>query len=143
MAFQHGKSTVFKIDDSASVLRDLSAFLTSVSGLPGSGDIVETTTFGVAGDARTYIRGLNGATFDIEGGYDSTATTGPDAVLSGLRTNASTSTFEYGPEGGTAGKVRYTGECLMTEYSAESEVDGWTTFTASFTMTGALTRNTF
>lgn len=143
MAFTHGSSSVFKVDDSAGTLRDLSTYTNNIEGLPGSGDTNETTTFGVTGSARTFIRGLNTATFRIAGGYDSTATTGPDVTLSGLRTATGTATFEFGPEGGTTGKVRYTGECFLTSYTTSAPVDNWVTFSAEFQMTGALTKNTF
>lgn len=143
MPFVHGVNTVFKVDDSGGTLRDLSAYVNSVDGLPGDGEISETTTFGVTGSGKTFIRGLNGASFSISGGYDSTATSGPDVVLAGLRAATSSSTFEYGPEGGTTGKTRYTGECFLTSYKISSPVGDWTTFSADFTMTGALTKNAY
>lgn len=141
MAFKHGKGCDFKIDDSAGILRDLSVFVNSVEGLPGDGEVSETTTFGAAGDAKTFIRGLNGAEFSIEGLYDSTATTGPDAVLSGLRTAEASSTFEYFPAGNVTGEAKYTGECFLTSYPLSSPVADVVTFSADFTVSGQIVRS--
>lgn len=143
MPFVHGVNTIFKVDDSGGVLRDLTTYVNKVDGLPGQGEVAETTTFGVTASSKTFIRGLNGATFTVSGGYDSTATTGPDVVLAGLRTATATATFNYGPEGSVAGKVQYSGECFLTDYKISSPVGDWVTWSASFTMTGALTKTTF
>lgn len=143
MAIPHGMNAVIKIDDSGGTLRDLSAFVNSVEGLPGEGEVSETTTFATGVVPKTFIRGNTTSTFTIAGFYDSTATTGPDVVLSGLRTSAATATFEYGPEGGTTGKVRYTGEALLTRYTTSAPVGDAVSFTAEFQVTGAVTKNTF
>ncbi|MGH3848413.1 MAG: phage tail tube protein [Pseudonocardiaceae bacterium] len=142
MAFVHGKNTIFKLDDSGGTLRDLSAYLNNVD-FPRDQNVPETTTFGVAGGSRTYLTGLNSATITVAGQYDSTATSGPDVVLSGLINAATTATFEYGPEGGSSGKVKYTGEALLTSYQTSSSVDGVCTFSGALQITGQVTRTTF
>lgn len=141
MAFVHGKDAVFKLDDSGGTLRTLSTYIDEVSGLPGGRDLAEVTAFGDSGVKS--IPGLVDVSFSISGHFDSTATTGPNAVINSLRSATSTATFEYGPEGGTTGKVRFTGECWLTSYEVEAEVDDKVSFEAEFQVDGTVTANTF
>ena len=139
----HGKNTVFKVDDSGGTLRDLSAYCDNVD-FPRDQSSGESTGFAPTSGSRTYEVGLNGATISIAGKWTSAANA-VDVVLAGLinPTAGASSTFEYGPEGGTSGKIRYTGECFLTQYQSSSPLDGVVTFSAQFQVTGAVTRNTF
>jgi hypothetical protein len=136
MAFEHGKITVFKIDNSGGTLTDISAYCSNVD-FSRDVDTPETTTFG--NDDRTYIAGLRGATIAVTGFWDATL----DNTLQGVIGQAATLTFEYGPQGSSSGAVRYTGECIMTNYSPGSPVDGVASFSVDFQITGAVTRNTY
>lgn len=140
MAFVHGKGAVFKLDDSAGVLQTLTAYVDDVS-FSNSGDVAETTTMGA--EAKTYVSGQTDATLSISGKYDSTASTGPDVILNGIVGKETTSTFEYGPEGGTSGKVKYSGECFLTSYVVSAPVGDVVTFSADFQVSGAVTKGTF
>jgi hypothetical protein len=138
MAFVHGKSAVFKLDDSGGTLRDLSAYLDDI-GFPRDIETAETTTFGVAGSAKTYIVGLSDATISISGKFDATA----DGYLAGVVGNSATLSFEYGPAGSTGGNVKYTGECIMTSYEVSASVGDVVTASADFQVTGQITRTTW
>jgi hypothetical protein len=141
MAFQHGRDGEFKLDDSSFTLRDLSNFVGNVD-FPRDVDAPETTVFGNAGD-RTYIAGgLRGATMSISGFWDPTNSTGPDDVLSGVLGATGSLTFNYNPSGTGAGKVEYSGESILTNYSVSQPVDGVISFTADLQVTGAVTRST-
>jgi hypothetical protein len=140
MAFTHGKNGVFKIDNAAGTLSTLTAYVDSVD-FSNSVDVAESTTMGA--EAKTYLSGQSDGTLSISGKYDSTASTGPDVVLNGLVGLETSSTFEVGPEGSTAGKIRYTGECFLTGYSIGIPVGDVVTFTADFQITGAITKNAF
>lgn len=140
MAFVHGKGFAFKVDDSAGVLQTLTAYLDSVE-WNESVDTAETTTAGA--EAKTYLSGQSDTTVSISGKFDSTASTGPDAVLRGLRGLETTSTIEYGPEGGTTGKVKKSAEAFLTSYVCSSPVGDVVTFTADFQVTGAVSYGTF
>ena len=135
MPFEHGKDTVFKVDNSGGTLTDISAYCNNVD-FSREIDAPETTTYG--NDDRTYITGLRGSNFSVSGFYDATV----DAVLNGIFGSGEV-TFEYGPQGSTSGDVRYTGECVMTSYSPGSPVDGVSTWSADFLVTGAVTYNTY
>ena len=138
MAFVHGKSAVFKVDDSGGTLRDLSSYLNDVS-MPRDIETAETTTFGVSGSAKTYITGLTDATISISGLFDSTA----DGYLAGVVGNTAPLEFEYGPEGSAGGKVKYSGLCIMTSYEVSASVGDAVQASADFQVTGQITRGTW
>jgi hypothetical protein len=137
MPFYHGKGLAFKLDSSGGTLQTLTSYVDSVD-LDSSVDMGETTTAGA--EDKTFVSGQAEHELSISGKWDDTATTGPDAVLSGLVGLETTSTFEFGPAGATAGKVKYTGECFLTGYKRSTPVGGVVTFTADFKITGAVTR---
>ena len=137
MAFSHGRTTTFSIDDSGGTPRDLSAYTESAS-IDLVGDTDETTTFGATGDSRTFIRGLNGGSFSASGYYDNTATTGPDAVLESLYDATATSTFALSFDAGT---TTYGGEAWLTSFSTSASVGGVVAWSADFTVTGQTTRS--
>ena len=140
MAVGHGKGATFKIDSAAGSLQTLTAYVDSITE-SFSVDMAETTTMGA--EAKTYVSGQSDSTFSISGKWDSTALTGPDVTLQGLIGLETTSTFEIGPEGSAAGKVKYTGECFMTGYSVSIPVGDVVSFTADFQVSGAVTRTTW
>lgn len=138
MAFVHGKSAVFKLDNSSGSLVDYSSYLNDLS-LSRDIETAETTTFGVAGSAKTYIVGLSDATFSISGLFDATA----DGTLAGVLGQSATLSFEYGPAGSTAGLIKYSGECIMTSYEISAAVGDAVQASADFQVTGAITRGTW
>ena len=100
--FRHGKNSVFKVDNSGGTLTNISDVLNNVS-MPREVETVETTSFGSS--YRSYVVGFQNATISIEGTWDATV----DAHLAGILGQDATVSFEYGPEGSTAGYVKYTG----------------------------------
>lgn len=136
MAFVHGKSAVFKLDNAAGSLVDYSAFLEDVS-MPRSIETAETSTFGSS--AKSYITGLTDATISVSGKFDAAA----DATLVAVIGQSDTLSFEYGPEGSVAGKIKYTGECIMTSYDIGATVGDAVTASVELQVSGAVTRTTF
>ena len=51
--------------------------------------------------------------------------------------------FEYGPQGLTGGLVKYYGEALCTNYSPPSDLGAAGKWTATFQVTGAVSRTTW
>lgn len=141
MAFAHSKDSVFSMDDSGGTLRALTAFTDSVSGLPGGRGLSSVTAFGDLGEKN--IPSTANVTFSAGGSWDNTATTGPDAVLSSLRTATATASFEWGPEGATTGDIKYSGECWLTDYTTDTSVTNKVTWQASFQVDGVVTRGTY
>lgn len=141
MAFVHGKNAVFSIDDASGTPRTISQYVDTVSGLPGGRQLSEVTAFGDSGVRN--IPGLQNVTFTISGHFDSTATTGPNAVFNSLRTAGSTATFEYGPEGGANGNVKYSGECWLTNYTVDATVSEKVSFSAELQVDDVVTAGTY
>ena len=135
MAFVHGNDTDFRIDTSSGSLTDISAYVTSVD-FPETADVAETTTMGSSN--KTYIVGLKDATLSIAGNWDATV----DAILGVVVGQSATLSFQYSPEGTASGKVKYTGECICTNYSVASPVGDVVSYTADFQVSAAVTRAT-
>lgn len=134
--FRHGKNTVFKLDNAGGTLTDISTVLNSVS-FPRETEILETTSFGSS--YRTYVVGFQNATISIEGSYDATV----DAHLAGVLGQDATLSFEYGPEGSTAGQVKYTGEAYLTSFETSGGVGDIVSFSAELQVSGAVTRGAY
>lgn len=136
MAFKHGKSAVFKVDNSGGTLTDISSVLNEISH-PRSVETGETTSFG--NTAKTYLVGLTDSTISIKGTWDTVV----DAHLAAILGQDASVTYEYGPAGSTGGSVKYTGECYMTSYEVTAPVADVVTFSAEFQVTGTVTRTTY
>ena len=135
MAFVHGKSSVFKLDNASGSLTDISAFVNNVD-FPETADVAETTTLGASN--KTYISGLKDATISLSGVWDATA----DAIFGAVVGQAATLSYEYSPQGTTGGNVKYTGECILTNYAISSPVGDVVAFSADLQVSGAVTRGT-
>jgi hypothetical protein len=141
LSFVHGKDAVFSLDTSAGALTAIKAYLNQVSGLPGARNFSEVTAFGDAGQKQ--IPGLEVNTFSIAGHADFASATAIGQLLNGLRSTTATSSFEYGPEGGTAGKTKYSGECWLTSYEVGSSVTDKVSISATFAVDGVVTVGTY
>lgn len=139
MAFVHGKKSVFKIDNSAGTLTDISAFCEEVS-LSRDIETAETTTFG--NDAKTYITGLTDATVSVSGKFDAGTASAVDPVLSGILGSASTVSWVYRANSASTSSTNpeYQGEGIVTSYEVSSAVGDAVTFSAEIQCTGAITR---
>ena len=141
MTFFDSKVSKLRIDDTGAVQRDLSAYVTEVRGLPGPRALNEVTALGDSG-AR-LIPGLEDVSIRVNGLFDDTATSGPDAVLGPLRTHTSAVDFEYGPEGTDTGDVKYSGTCWVVTYDLRSRVGNLVEWSATFQVEGTVSRGTF
>ncbi len=141
MAFFDSKVSKFLLDDTGSVQRDLSGYVTEVRGLPGTRTLNLVTALGDSG-AR-FIPGLEDVAVVLNGMFDDTATSGPDAVLGPLRTHTSAVDFEYGPEGSAVGDVKYSGTCWVVSYEVRSRVGSLVEWSAKIQVEGSVTRGNF
>jgi hypothetical protein len=131
MAKIHSKNTVVTVDSD-----DLSAY-TNTSEYTRTGDEHDTTTYG-PDDARTFSKGLTNGQFTMGGFYDSTASTGPRAVLDPL-VDSDVVTVVRRPEGTGSGRPQDSFSGLCTEYKESSPVADFVTWTASFRISGVVT----
>ena len=135
MAFTHGKDSVFKLDNASGSLTDISTYVNNVD-FPETADVSETTTLDA--DNKTYIAGLKDATISLSGLWDSTA----DAIFGAVVGQSATLSYEYSPEGTASGKVKYTGEAILTSYAISSPVGDAVGYSADLQVSGAVTRGT-
>ena len=153
MAFVHGKNSVFFLRDVGNTWRDMTPYTTEIT-VPAKAGIAETTVFGRG--AKTYIGGLLEGTLTVKGFWDPTATSGPDAVFSGLlgsQPNIGLSVVaqvlyasNYGqfiilPAGlGSSADSAHTcliGDIVLTDYNVSDPVTNVVSFTATFQLSGA------
>lgn len=135
MAFVHGKNSVFKLDNASGSLTDISAFVNNVD-FPETADVAETSVLGASN--KTYIVGLKDATISLSGLFDATV----DAILGAVVGQTATLSYEYSPEGTASGKVKYTGEAILTNYALSSPVGDVVAYSADLQCSGAVTRGT-
>ena len=135
MAFVHGKSSVFKFDNASCSLTDISPFVNNVD-FPETADVAETSVLGASN--KTYIVGLKDATISLSGLFDATV----DAILGAVVGQTATLSYEYSPEGTASGKVKYTGEAILTTYALSSPVGDVVAYSADLQCSGAVTRGT-
>jgi hypothetical protein len=130
MAFKHGKGAAFLLGTD-----DLSAYLDSIE-WNRSRETGETTTFTSAEDTKTFVAGLRDNTFTIGGKFDSTATTGPRAVLNAAIDSDTATVAKIRQEGTGAGLPENEVSCFCTGYSESVPVGDVITFSADFQCTG-------
>lgn len=127
MAFVHGKNVY------VSVAANNVTPYTNKADFPRSADTAETSTFGTSD--KTYIPGLKGATFSIEGLWDVTLDGWMDGIL-GTEVQ-----IIYCPQGNSAGNVRYTFQAILTSYNPPGSISEAVKYSASFIITGAVARD--
>jgi len=128
MAFVHGKSTYVSV-----ATNDISSYLTKAD-FSRNVDTAETSSFGSSD--KTFIPGLKGAEFSLDGSWD--------ATLDGYMDTAfgTEVAVVYRPAGTGAGLINYAFQAILTSYSPPSDIGDVVKFSASFTITGAVTRTT-
>lgn len=129
MAFTHGKNAYVSMDAT-----NVTAYCDTQS-LDRVIALAATTAFGDNDD--TSIAGVRSHTISIGGHWDPTL----DGVMVGADDGAVVA-FVCNPEGNTTGDITYTGNCLITNYNWSAGTSDRVTWSASFTVTGAVTRGT-
>ena len=133
VAAVHGKKASFSLNSV-----DISGWLNDAS-LAKAIDTAVTSTFQVAGDAKTFVLGLNSSTIPLTGLWDATVEATLDAVDSG----GVAVPFIFGPAGTTAGLTKYTGNVLLTKYEVKTTISAANTITGELQVTGPVTRGVF
>ena len=113
---------------------NMSIYLKS-GGLDSTLDTIDVSTWGDA--SKDYITGLEDGSFSLEGVWDETVD-GYMSVMKGVK-----KPFTYGPAGNTAGMVEYSGNGILTSYNIGNDISGEVRFSATFQVTGGVTRGTF
>lgn len=130
MAFIHGKATVFKVNS-----KDISIYCKQ-SEWSDEADEHDVTGYGAQGHG--YFGGLHNGKVTVSGTYDSTASTGPRAVLAGIvGTNVP---VIRQPEGTGTTKPQDSATCHAKSYVETSPVADMVTWSAEFTVSGVTDR---
>jgi hypothetical protein len=137
----NSRSSVFQITDSGGTLRNISQFITALSGLPGQREMNEVTALGDTG--RRHLAGLDDVTVRLEGIWDDTASTGPDAVLGPLRSDDTARAWDYGPKGTSTGSPKYSGTMKLRSYDIVSRVGDIVVWRAELAVQGAVARGVY
>jgi len=131
MAFIHGKDTLITVDSN-----DLSAF-TKSSDYSVSTDSHDVTTYGQSG--HVYQGGLTDGSFSMEGVYDDGATS-PRDIIEPIRIARTAVTIVRQPEGAGSTLAQDSFSGLCTSYEESSPVDDMVTWSAEFSISGAIDR---
>jgi len=134
MAFSHGKSAAISLDNNAGDLTDIKGYCDSVD-IQYSADTAEVSVLG--NTHKGYVAGLKGATINLSGPWDPTL----DAIM--VAALGAEKSFAYGPAGSAEGAVKYSGECICTQYSPPTGVSSAATWSASLLVTGNVTVGTY
>jgi hypothetical protein len=132
----HGKNAYVAFDDAAGALTPLSTYLKEV-GADKSFDTAESTTFGAAQGAKTYVLGLNDETVSVSGNFDIALHTHMLALQAALNDGSlETCTVVVGPAGNGTGKPMTQRECFVTKYSWSAPVGDVVSASIEFQRTG-------
>lgn len=129
MAGVHGKGTTISLDNSAGSPVDITTYCDSIPDFTTAADMSEVSVF--TGDDKTYVAGQLGSKFSLSGPWDSVI----DAHMYGIRGKAGTVSTVPG-----GGAVTYSGEAYCDSYSWSANKGDAITWSASFTVTGAVGR---
>ena len=141
MAFYDSSVSRFFIDDTGGDSRDLSPYITAMSGLPGPRRLNPATTVNDTGDK--WSPGLQGATPRLELLWSDDTDVGPDTVFGPLRVHTAAVDFNYGPEGDTAGDIKYYGTCWIEDFDITSRVGNLVVATVILKVEGVVNKGTF
>ena len=113
----------------------MTSYIDTISALGREYMPLEVTTF--ADSAERFIAGIEvSQEVTIEGPFDDTATTGPDAVFSTLV--GTINTIRFAPAGTVAGRRQITGEFLFTSYRPNAAVKERLSYTLTAKLDGTL-----
>lgn len=128
MAFVHGSGTVITLDGDS-----LTAFSNNTS-TEKSADSHDVTTYGKT--AHVFFGGLKNGTATISGIYDSTAVTGPRAIINPLV--GTVVELVVRPEGTGSGKPQDTVDVLVVKYTQTLPVADMVTWAVELTYSDAI-----
>ena len=139
MPQRNAKDLDFLIDDTGGTLRNMSAHIANVTGLPHAREATDVTTLGKSG--HTWQPTLQNVRFVLDGVYDDSTTdlTSPRLMFHNMVDHTTTRTFEYWPSGRVTGRPRWSGECWLLELEEPGRVGDYIRFRASFNVDNNVT----
>lgn len=136
------KDVHFELDDAANASQVLTGIV-EINGLPGPKDHIEATAIGDEG--WEHVESLERGEFSITGWYDTTATTGTQVVLSGIRAASDwEGSFIYGPAGAVpTTNEKISGEAVMINLEYNTRLSQVVGVRATFRVAGTIDFGTF
>jgi len=121
MPFVHGKNSVIYVWDAGGTCRNMSGDKNSVT-LSWNRNNPETTTFGKVATQR--IAGLHDGVLSGAGIWNSDASSGIDAIFSGIMAASIPTLVQYAPGGSVSGCRLYSACYQMSKYDVVGPVNG-------------------
>jgi hypothetical protein len=141
MAFFDSQLSVFQIKDTGGTLRDITPYIVSCDGLPGPRELSEATTLNDT--SRKWHPSLENPVITLELIWSDDANVGADTVLGPLRAHNAAVDFDYGPEGKTAGDVKYSGTAWVRNYTIISRIGDLVRSRCELQCNSVITRGTY
>ena len=139
MATYTGKSGVLKVHDGSGLkaIAEIRSFT-----MDATMDTIENTAMGATANSRTYVAGLETATFTAEILYAAQENSSNSDTIPALRLGSEAVAFEMYPssttQSATPVNTVISGNCIITGYSISSSFDDMVTATISAQVTGDL-----
>lgn len=141
MAAIHGKTTHIELDSGAGTLVDLSEWADDIS-FPQELSADEVTGF--KSTDKKFVTGLGEAKISMGGKLDTSLDAHMGPLIAALKAGTlASASFAYGPGGNANGKLKYSGEAILTNYEVSQKVSDVGEWKAELQITGAVTRGTF
>lgn len=135
-----GGVSIVLIDNSAGSPINMTAYVDTLESVGKEYMPLDVTTFADA--AERVIAGIEaGMPISVNGPFDDTATTGPDAVFGTLP--GVITTFEYAPIGTASGKRRFLCEVLWLSYKVTGAVKDRVSYTLLGTKDGTMSSTVY
>lgn len=119
---------------------DVSPYCTKIT-FKRQNDTHDITGFGLTSHA--YLAGLIDGEMTVDGMFDATATVGSQTNFNGMVGDSDGVAFVYGPAGSVTGKVKYSGQVILSDYTESTPVADIVTFTATMKISGAVTTGVY
>jgi hypothetical protein len=141
MALTPSKLAVVKLDNAAGALQDISGYCSACT---PSWELGEYSAKPLGTTSTQYATGYFEGTVELSGYWDATIHAQMAALFAGFQgATVTSSSWEFGPGGSTAGLQKTSAELVMTSYEYPSEEDSLNTWSASFRVTGGITNGTW
>lgn len=140
MARVHGRNVSIYVDNSSGACQSISGDLNSAT-LTYTSEAPDVTGFGNTTRQRLGD-GLIEWQLDVSGFWDNAGSTTAGCILFPIVTGSSY--VQFGPTGSTAGNLKLTGSCLITEFNMEAGVEDALAFSCVImSRTGSLSSSTW
>ena len=141
MALFDSEISIFQITDTGAQLRDISANVVSIAGLPGVRQLNDVTALGDGG--TKWNPSLENVVIRLGLLWSDDANVGSDTVLGPLRTHGSEVAFDYGPEGKGSGDIKYSGNAFVRNFEIVSQAGDTVKATCELQVNGKVARGTY